>query len=161
MPAGRHGSHATGGGTSPAYPGMFRSRAQRHVDGTMRPMEDVPSVAALEGLPADYIARHQPGENAADGPVALTVKRTGTPFTGVPSGSRTVRRPASSQSLMCLPLRFSCGPLPQISTWSLRSVARLAMSCPLSTETIQPPLLAVVANATAAWQLVPPVAGLA
>lgn len=42
------------------HPGMFRSRAQRHVDGTMRPMEDVPSVAALESLGATVVSTREP-----------------------------------------------------------------------------------------------------
>ncbi len=38
-----------------AHPGMFRSRAHKAPDGTMRPMQDVPGVAALTARGADPI----------------------------------------------------------------------------------------------------------
>lgn len=42
------------------HPGMFRARAQRHTDGTMRPMEDVPTVAALEAAGATVVSTREP-----------------------------------------------------------------------------------------------------
>jgi 7,8-dihydropterin-6-yl-methyl-4-(beta-D-ribofuranosyl)aminobenzene 5'-phosphate synthase len=48
---------ANGGKRVPyyAHPGMFRSRASKAPDGTMRPMQDVPTVAALTARGADVV----------------------------------------------------------------------------------------------------------
>ncbi|MBX6425311.1 MAG: MBL fold metallo-hydrolase [Variibacter sp.] len=43
-----------------AHPGMFRTRGVRLPDGTVRPMEDVPSVAALEAFGAKVVSTTEP-----------------------------------------------------------------------------------------------------
>ena len=43
-----------------AHPGMFRSRASRAPDGSMRPMEDVPSVADLTAMGAEVVNTSAP-----------------------------------------------------------------------------------------------------
>ncbi|MCW5745213.1 MAG: MBL fold metallo-hydrolase [Alphaproteobacteria bacterium] len=43
-----------------AHPDMFRSRAARRADGSMRLMEDVPAIAALEALGARVVSTPEP-----------------------------------------------------------------------------------------------------
>ncbi len=64
---------ANGGKRVPyfAHPGMFWSRAHKAPDGTMRPMQDVPGVAALTARGADVmVATHE--QAALDGAVFVS-----------------------------------------------------------------------------------------
>lgn len=82
---------ANGGRRVPVYmhPGMFRTRAMRLPDGTMRPMADIPGASELEAHGAQVVLATEPVA-ALDGLVAISgeIPRVTTFETGMPGQFR-------------------------------------------------------------------------